>query len=613
MIKKMKIIIILTILLIVTVVESIVAPVQAANTYNQVLIPATTTRKNGIKSFPESYQKVLNKLVDKTGHKNWKFVALYTDIDWNELVSKEHTHLRNTIYKNSSNPSSWYCSCNKEGDKNYFCASQSILEYYLDPRNFLTEITIFQFLDLSNNGSMSVQKIENLVSGTFLDGEANGMRYAQMIYDAANESGESAYSLVIKIFQELGKKPKGDIPYIASGKDPKYPNVYNFYNYGATDGPDNIEKGLKYASDRGWNTPYKAIVEGAKLTTSTYLKQGQNTKYTYKFDVIGSTQNDLYSHQYMTNVQDPNNQANMLYNAYNSNGYLNSDLTFIIPVYKNMPAYKKLPSNETGNLYYVSSDYTSVFLRSGPGNGSSGYTNLASVPKDGIVSVLQRGINGWSRVRYNGIEGYMSENYLTPVNTVKDVYSVPPISELPFSDVDVDNWYYNSVKYCYDNKIILGTSGTTYNPNGKLTRGNLVTILWRMEGSQTINANQKFSDVKQGDYYYEAIKWAAQNRIVNGYDDGKFKPNNNITREQLATILRNYAEYKRKDLNENANLSKFKDGTRISSYAVNGVKWAISKKIISGKDNGTRIDPRGTASRAEAAAMISNYCNYIGR
>lgn len=606
-------VVVLTILLIITIISGLIVPVQAANTYNQVLIPPTTTRNNGIKSFPESYQKVLNKLIDKTGHKNWKFAALYTDIDWNELVSNEHTHLRNTIYKNGSNPSSWYCSCNRQGDTNYFCASQAILEYYLDPRNFITEIAIFQFLDLSNNSTMSVQKIENLVSGTFLDGSADGMRYAQMIYDAANQSGESAYSLVIKIFQELGKKPKGELPYMVSGKDPKYPNVYNFYNYGATDGANNIERGLKYASDMGWNTPYKAIVEGAKLTTSTYLKSGQNTKYTYKFDVVGTTIKELYTHQYMTNVQDPNNQANMLYNAYKSNGYLNSDLTFIIPVYKNMPAYKKLPSNATGDLYYVSSDYTSVYLRSGPGNGNSGYTNLASVPKDGIVSVLQRGINGWSKVNYNGIIGYMSEAYLTPVNNKKDVYSVPPISELPFSDVDVEDWYYNSVKYNYDNKLILGTTNTTFKPNNKLTRGNLVTILWRMEGMPKSNTSLKFPDVKQSDYYYEAIKWATNNKIVSGYDEGKFKPNNNITREQLATILRNYAKYKGKDLTENANMNKFKDGNRISSYAVSGVNWAITKKIISGKDNGTRIDPRGTASRAEAAAMISNYCNYVGR
>ena len=128
----------------------------AAKTYNQIFVPATEIRKNGINNFPESYKILLQKLVNKTGHKNWKFVPLYTDIDWNELVSKENTHLKNTIIKNGEYPDSWYCNCNMEGDTGYYCASKDIISYYLDPRNFLTEITIFQFLDLSNDKNMSV-------------------------------------------------------------------------------------------------------------------------------------------------------------------------------------------------------------------------------------------------------------------------------------------------------------------------------------------------------------------------------------------------------------------------------------------------------------------------
>ena len=191
--------------IIIIIVTMFNTKVFAQTKYNQVEIPATQIRKNGINNFPESYKKLLKKLVNKTGHTNWKFVALYTDIDWNELVSKESQDLKNTIIKNEANnyPESWYCSCGKEGDEGYYCASKDIISYYLDPRNFLTEITIFQFLDLSNNINVSVSDIEKLVDGTFLDGEANGIRYAQMIYDASKESGESAYSLVIKIFQEL--------------------------------------------------------------------------------------------------------------------------------------------------------------------------------------------------------------------------------------------------------------------------------------------------------------------------------------------------------------------------------------------------------------------------
>ena len=589
--------------------------VFAQTKYNQVEIPATQIRNNGINNFPESYKKLLQKLVNKTGHTNWKFVPLYTDIDWNELVEEESEHLKNTIIKNEVNnyPSSWYCSCGKEGDAGYYCASKDIISYYLDPRNFLTEITIFQFLDLSNNISVSVSDIEKLVDGTFLDGEANGIRYAKMIYDASKESGESAYSLVIKIFQELGKNSQGNMPYVVSGLDEKYPNVYNFFNYGAKDGDNNIELALEYAYNAGWTTPYKAIVEGAKLLSNNYLNQGQNTKYTYKFDIIGNTLDELYEHQYMTNVQDPNNQANMLYEAYSNNGFLNRDLTFIIPVYKNMPTYVKLPSNQTGNLYYVSSNYTSVFLRNGPGGAGSGYINIAALLKDTVVSVIQTGIKGWAKVKYNDLEGYMSEDYLTPVNTVKDTYKIPTISELPFIDVDADAWYYNSVKYCYDNNIIMGTTNETFSPNTNVTRGNLVTILWRIEGSPRLSGSLSFPDVKETDYYYEAVKWAQKSGVVHGYDTGKFGPNNNISREQLATILNNYAKYKKKDTKAQADLTKFTDNKKISSYAREAVSWAVAKKVMSGKVNGTIVDPQGRATRAEAAAMIQNYCSYIGR
>ena len=145
---------------------------------------------------------------------------------------------------------------------------------------------------------------------------------------------------------------------------------------------------------------------------------------------------------------------------------------------------------------------------------------------------------------------YESEVILIPVDDIEEV---------PFKDVSETVWYYNSVKYCYDNGIIMGTTDTTFSPNNNLTRANLVTILWRMEGNQKVSGSLKFSDVKSQEYYYDAVNWAASKGIVNGYEDGKFRPNNNITREQLATILMNYARYKGKDTRERTDLNKFVD------------------------------------------------------
>ena len=185
--------------------------------------------------------------------------------------------------------------------------------------------------------------------------------------------------------------------------------------------------------------------------------------------------------------------------------------------------------------------------------------------------------------------------------------------KLPFKDVSRDVWYYNSVKYCYENGIIMGTTDTTFSPNTNVTRGNLVTILWRMEGSPKVSGDISFPDVKTSDYYYEAVKWAEKTGVVHGYDTGKFGPNNYISREQLATILNNYAKYKKKDTSKKADLSTFTDNKKISSYAKEGVAWAVGNKVMSGKNEGTRVDPQGKATRAEAAAMIQNYCYNVGR
>lgn len=186
---------------------------------------------------------------------------------------------------------------------------------------------------------------------------------------------------------------------------------------------------------------------------------------------------------------------------------------------------------------------------------------------------------------------------------------VAPVKQdtLPFGDISKTDWYYNSVKFVYQNKIIMGKTETLFKPNDKLTRGQLSTILWRMEGSPKPVNGKDFADVRSEDYYYEAVTWASGKGIINGYGDGKFGPNKNVTREQLAVMIYNYARYKKKDMSKTVEISKYKDASGVASYGVIPVKWAIANKIISGKDNGTRIDPRGNASRAEASAMIQNY------
>lgn len=180
-----------------------------------------------------------------------------------------------------------------------------------------------------------------------------------------------------------------------------------------------------------------------------------------------------------------------------------------------------------------------------------------------------------------------------------------------FKDVSKEDWYYEAVLYNYRSEIILGLNDTTYAPENKFTRGMLVTIIHRMENEEIVSLKNKFPDVFENDYYYEAVKWATEKGIIHGYGDGTFKPNKNITREEILVILRNYSEYK--GLNVNIDYFNcrfmFGDGSKVSSYAIESVEWAISKGIITGYSNDNTIKPQATATRAEASSIIYKYCS----
>ncbi len=180
-------------------------------------------------------------------------------------------------------------------------------------------------------------------------------------------------------------------------------------------------------------------------------------------------------------------------------------------------------------------------------------------------------------------------------------------TKLQFKDVKKGDWFYEAVKYNTERGFIRGANDTEFKPETNISRGMMVTILWRMVGEPKITGGKSFPDVKTSDYYYNAVKWASAKGIVNGYNSGKFAPNDDITREQLAVILQNYSKYMKRDVSKTTSLSKFKDGYKTTGYAQTAVKWAVATGVISGKDKGTRLDPQGTATRAEAAAMIYNY------
>ena len=188
----------------------------------------------------------------------------------------------------------------------------------------------------------------------------------------------------------------------------------------------------------------------------------------------------------------------------------------------------------------------------------------------------------------------------------------PVETGLPFTDVKADDWFYEAVKYAYDNKLMDGTSSTTFAPLMTTNRAMIVTILWRQAGSPVVNYAMNFGDVESGVWYTEAVRWAAAEGIVKGYSDTVFAPDDTVTREQLATILYRYAGYKECDVSAKGDLTTFADGSTVSTWAADGMTWAVGAQLITGKDGG-KLDPTGTATRAEVATILMRFCENVAK
>ena len=198
---------------------------------------------------------------------------------------------------------------------------------------------------------------------------------------------------------------------------------------------------------------------------------------------------------------------------------------------------------------------------------------------------------------------------VTPVNPGKP--STPTTPDKPtdgfkFTDVSRNDWFYGDVSYVYENGIMDGVSAETFAPNATLTRGMIVTILYRMENKPAVTGASKFTDVDANEWYGAPVAWAAGNGIVTGYSETTFGPNDPVTREQLAAILYRYAVYKGMSaVTLEQNLSRFTDADQISAYAVPAMNWAVGKGLINGADG--KLSPKASATRAQVAAIIHRY------
>ncbi len=186
-----------------------------------------------------------------------------------------------------------------------------------------------------------------------------------------------------------------------------------------------------------------------------------------------------------------------------------------------------------------------------------------------------------------------------------------PDTQLPFPDVDSESWYADAVRFVYTQGIMKGFDDNRFGPSELLSRSQFATILYRLEGEPSVEYSPSaFKDVDDGTFYTKAAMWAKETGVITGYDDGRFGPEDNISREQMAVMMFRYAKYREFDTTTRADLSKFPDKDAVSGFAKEGVDWAVGKGLITG-DQG-RINPQGSAERAQTATIIQRFMTAYG-
>lgn len=369
--------------------------------------------EESIKDFPESYKVKLREL--HSLYPKWVFYADRINLEWADVVAAESELTRKLVHISkpdswkSMEPGAYYPETGTwhQFDTGYVQASKTVIEYYTDPRNFLDSKNIFMFSSHSYDSKYDTKdNLMSMIGGTWLDAElqdAPGRLYADVILSAASKANVSPFIIASTIFQEQGSGTTMPNNIQISGTHSTYPNIYNYFNIGGSDG-DGALNALKYAAEenandgRPWNTREKAIEWGAKWYAKGYVSVGQNTYYYMNFDVI--EQGGYYWHQYATNIEDTVQKTKFLAKAYAN--VMDSSLVFHIPVYNNMPEYTTLPGEGNNNNYLklleiqgcspISFDKYTPSYEAFMLDSSQSSVNIIAIPESGDATVSGAGV-----------------------------------------------------------------------------------------------------------------------------------------------------------------------------------------------------------------------------
>ena len=387
-------------------------------------------------------------------------------------------------------------------------------------------------------------------------------------------------------------------------------------NEGAILNVSATEEGKSNTISLSTNNGSQDTLNGAVIGTVTKGEESPTTYYEITFNVTPSDANIV--------VKGSDGKA---VSAVNGKYALEKDKTYTYEVSKS--GYR----TQTGTFTVTEAETISVTLSSSGGGGGGGgsvttkYTlsfdtnggsAIAKVTKEkGTTVDLEQYVP--TREGYTFAGWYSDEALTQKVTSVKlngntTVYAkwtenaVTPT--LPFTDVKSGDWFYEAVQYVYDKGMMTGVSADRFAPASTTTRGMIVTILYRLENEPAVSGGSAFTDVESGAWYADAVAWAAANDIVNGTSATTFAPNSPITREQMAAILYRYAAYKGYDVSQKADLSGYTDAASISGYAKDALAWANAQKLITGVTD-TTLNPQGSATRAQVATILMRLCETV--
>ena len=250
-------------------------------------------------------------------------------------------------------------------------------------------------------------------------------------------------------------------------------------------------------------------------------------------------------------------------------------------------SFKNLNPNGIYNFYIMKDKETQQPFD----NGNLLYINQYQAQSDGTLSVNYETTGDTSN----------AEAFVVGGNTGDES------QEMKFKDVSKNDWFYSSVMYVNKNGLMTGLNETEFGPVQSLARAQFAMILYRMNGSPAVDYTNKFKDVSAGIWYTDPIMWASNKGVVTGYSNGNFGPGDNINREQMAVMMYRYAKTQGYDVSASVALGNYKDGANVSGFAKQAMQWCVAEGIITGKYNGTQLDPQGNAIRAECATIIRRF------